>query len=53
MFPKDHFGCSVENNCRDVNMGDGGGSLVVFAKIQMLDDWYLNQVSSRGGGEKL
>ena len=25
MFPKDHFGCSVENNCRDVNMGDGGG----------------------------
>ena len=24
MFPKDHFGCSVENNCRDVNMEDGG-----------------------------
>lgn len=41
------------NNCRDVNTGDGGGSLVVFTIIQMLDVGYLNQVSSRGGGEKL
>lgn len=42
------------NNCRDVNTGDGGeASLVVFTIIQMLDVGYLNQVSSRGGGENL